>query len=83
LLNMTLPLAQRILEKRAEFYPFGAAVSTGGEAQLLGGDTGPDDRPVTASVLALLLGGFAALGLITGRSQLAGAGIGSVSLVSA
>jgi hypothetical protein len=29
-----------MLQKRAQLYPFGAAVSTGGEARLLGGDPG-------------------------------------------
>jgi hypothetical protein len=31
-----------MLEKRGEFYPFGAAMSTGGESRLLGGDPGRD-----------------------------------------
>jgi len=58
LLNVTLSFAQQMLEHRAEFYPFGAALSTGGEVQLLGADTGPDDRPVSAAVHASLLDGI-------------------------
>ncbi|MBO0832685.1 MAG: hypothetical protein J2P28_02575 [Actinobacteria bacterium] len=57
LLNITLPFAQQMLKKSGEFYPFGAAMSTEGEAQLLGAHPGPD-RPATAEVLALLLKGF-------------------------
>jgi len=58
LLNMTLPFAQQMLQKWAEFYPLGVAVGTGGEAQLFGGDTGPDDRPISATVHASLLDGI-------------------------
>jgi hypothetical protein len=44
--------AQQILEKRGEFYPFGAAMSTGGEARLLGRDP---SRDASTAVLGILL----------------------------
>ena len=44
-----------MLEKRGEFYPFGAAMSTGGEARLLGGDP---RRDTSAAALPMLLDGL-------------------------
>ena len=58
LLNVTIPFAQQMLEKSGEFYPFGAAMSAGGEARLLGVETGQDDRPASSAVLDSLLGGI-------------------------
>jgi hypothetical protein len=55
LLNLTLRFAQQMLEKQGEFYPFGAAMSTGGEARLLGGKPG---RDASTAVLAILLDEF-------------------------
>jgi hypothetical protein len=55
LLNLTLRFAQQMLEKRGEFYPFGAAMSTGGEARLLGGDP---CRDASTASLPTLLGGL-------------------------
>lgn len=55
---MTLPFAQQMLEKQGEFYPFGAVMSTGGEAGLLGADPGQGERPASAAVLATMLGGI-------------------------
>jgi hypothetical protein len=57
LLNMMLPLARQMLEKQGEFYPFGAAMSTDGEAGLLGADPGLGEQPASAVVLATLVGG--------------------------
>jgi hypothetical protein len=45
-----------MLEKSGEFYPFGAAMSTTGEARLLAADSGRDDRPASTAILATLLG---------------------------
>jgi hypothetical protein len=42
LLNLALSFAKQMLQKRAELYPFGAAMSTGGETRLLGGDPSRD-----------------------------------------
>jgi hypothetical protein len=58
LLNMTLPLAQQMLEKHGEFFPFGAVMTTGGEAQLLGADRGLGERLASAAVLATMRGGI-------------------------
>ncbi len=58
LLNLTLPFAQQMLERRGEFYPFGAAMSTSGEAQLLAAASGRDDRPAGTAVLASVLDGI-------------------------
>jgi hypothetical protein len=55
LLNLTLRFAKQMLEKRGEFYPFGAAMSTGGESRLLGG--GPR-RDTTAAALPVLVDGL-------------------------
>ncbi|MDR2988199.1 MAG: hypothetical protein LBV34_25525 [Nocardiopsaceae bacterium] len=57
LLNVTLPFAQQMLEKSGEFYPFGAAMSTIGEARMLAADSGRGDHPASRVVLASLLDG--------------------------
>jgi len=57
LLNTTLPFAQQMLEKSGEFYPFGAAMSTTGEASLLAAHSSLDDHPASNEVLASLLDG--------------------------
>ena len=54
LLNITLQFAQQMLAKRAEFYPFGATVTAGGETRLLAGDLG-QEHPASADVLSLLV----------------------------
>ena len=53
LLNLALSFAEQMLQKRAELYPFAAAVSTGGEARLLGGDP---SRAVSTARLPILDG---------------------------
>jgi hypothetical protein len=55
LLNLTLQFAQQMLEKQGECYPFGAAMSTGGQARLLGGDPG---RDAGTAALPMLLDGL-------------------------
>ncbi|KQW53624.1 hypothetical protein ASC77_04980 [Nocardioides sp. Root1257] len=52
LLNLVLPLAQELLGKNGRFYPFGASVSTGGEASLTAADAGLGDHPQPDRVLA-------------------------------
>jgi hypothetical protein len=54
-MNLTLRFAQQMLEKQEEFHPFGAAVSTGGEARLLGRDPG---RDASTAILPILLDGL-------------------------
>lgn len=54
LLNMTLPFAQQMLAKHGEFYPFGATVTTGGEARLIAGELGRE-HPASSDVLSLLV----------------------------
>jgi hypothetical protein len=54
-LNLTLRFAQQMLETRGEFYPFGAAMSIGGEARLIGGNPSSD---ASAAVLPILLDGL-------------------------
>jgi hypothetical protein len=58
LLNMTLPFARQMVEKEGEFFPFGAVMSTGGKAGLLGADPGQGEPPASAAVLATMLGGI-------------------------
>jgi len=45
LLNLVLPLAQELLGKNGQFYPFGASVSAAGEASLTAADPSPGDQP--------------------------------------
>ena len=42
LLDLALSSARQLLQKRGEFYPFGAAMSTDGKARLIGGGLGSD-----------------------------------------
>lgn len=52
LLNLVLPLAQELLGKNGQFYPFGASVSTDGEASITATDPGVGDHPHPEQVLA-------------------------------
>jgi hypothetical protein len=52
LLNLALSFAKQMLQERADLYPFGAAMSKGGEARLLGGDP---SRDATTARLPVLL----------------------------
>lgn len=58
LLNATLPFAQQMLAKNGEFYPFGAAVTAGGETRLVAADPGRGEHPASAEVLSSMLDGF-------------------------
>jgi hypothetical protein len=57
LLNVVLPLAEDLLGKHGEFYPFGGAVSTKGEASLTAADPGLGRRPASDQVLTSLMEG--------------------------
>ena len=54
LLNAVLPFAEESLSKHGEFYPFGAAVSAGGQTSLLGGDPALGEKPNSDAVLGTL-----------------------------
>ena len=57
LLNTVLPLAEDLLGKHREFFPFGGCVSTEGEASLTAADPGLGERPSSDEVLATLYAG--------------------------
>jgi hypothetical protein len=57
LLNAVLPFAEQQLARHGEFFPFGAAISEGGQMALLGGDPGLGERPQSQAVLDLLYQG--------------------------
>ncbi len=57
LLNAALPAGQEMLEKDGEFFPYGVALRTDGEARMVAGYTG-DEHPPSAEVHALLVDGF-------------------------
>ena len=57
LLNAVLPLAEQTLSKRGEMCPFGAAVSSQGQLEMLAGDPGSGERPTSEAVLRALYDG--------------------------
>lgn len=57
LLDAVLPLAEDLLSKHGEFFPFGGSVSTDGETSLMSADPGLGDRPPSDEVLAALYEG--------------------------
>lgn len=57
LLNLVLPLAQKLLGKKGQFYPFGASVSADGEASLAASGAGLDEHPQPDRVLAAVYDG--------------------------
>lgn len=57
LLGVVVPLAEHLLGKNGEFFPFGGSVSIGGEASLTAADPGLGERPQSDRVLADLYGG--------------------------
>ena len=54
LLNAALPFAEQTLSKYGEMYPFGAAVSSGGQLEMLASDPGIGERPNSEVVLRAL-----------------------------
>jgi len=57
LLNAVLPFAERTLSKYGEMFPFGAAVSSDGQLELLASDPGAGERPESEVVLRALYDG--------------------------
>ena len=57
LLNLVLPLAQELLGKNGQFYPFGASVANGGEASLTAADPELGEHPQPEQVLASVYAG--------------------------
>jgi hypothetical protein len=57
LLNVVLPLAENLLGKNGEFFPFGGWVSLQGEASLTAADPGLGEHPASDLVLAQLYDG--------------------------
>jgi hypothetical protein len=63
LLDLALSFARQSLQKRAGLYPFGAAVSTDGEARFLGGDASTARLPVLLDGLRRDRAGFRAVAI--------------------
>ncbi len=54
LLNTLLPVAQMLLKKQGEFYPFGAIMSSSGEIRHVGARMEGDDYPPSEPLIELL-----------------------------
>jgi hypothetical protein len=54
LLNAVLPFAEQTLAKYGELFPFGAALSSQGQLELLAAEPGDGERPGTEAVLQAL-----------------------------
>jgi hypothetical protein len=54
LLDAVLPLAERLVRKSGEFYPFGGVVSRQGETSLTAADPGVGEHPTSQDVLTQL-----------------------------
>lgn len=57
LLEVTLPFAEQQLEKRGEFFPYGAAVGDAGEVRQFASYDG-DEHPTSVAVLDMLIAGL-------------------------
>ncbi len=57
LLNAVLPFAEQTLSRYGEMYPFGAAVSSDGQLEMLASDPGIGERPNSEVVLRALYDG--------------------------
>jgi hypothetical protein len=57
LLTTVLPLAEDLLIKHGEFFPFGGSVSTEGESSLTAADPGLGERPSSDEVMEALYAG--------------------------
>lgn len=57
LLDVVLPLAEELLRKNKEFYPFGGSVSRQGEASIFAADAGVGEHPASSDVLVQLYDG--------------------------
>lgn len=58
LLNAALPLAEQMLQRHGEFYPFGASISEEGETQFYMGDPNEREFPESQAVIDVLVEGF-------------------------
>jgi hypothetical protein len=58
LVNAALPFATQQLDTHGEFFPFGVALSDGGESRVVAGDPGQGDRPPSTAVLATIVEGL-------------------------
>ena len=58
LLNLILPLAQQMLEREGEFYPFGAAMKSDGQHEMVMGYSDTGDRPPSAAMMATMIDGL-------------------------
>lgn len=54
LLNAVLPFAEQTLAKYGEMFPFGAAVSSGGQVEMMAADPRQGDQPPSTEILDLL-----------------------------
>jgi hypothetical protein len=57
LLGAVLPFAEQTLSRYGEMFPFGAAVSSDGELEMLASDPGIGERPMSELVLGALYEG--------------------------
>jgi len=57
LLNALLPFAKQMLERRGEFCPFGATMTSGGEIVAHGADAGKE-RPMSQELIDVLMQAF-------------------------
>jgi hypothetical protein len=58
LVNACLPFAEEMLQRRGEFFPFGASISMAGETSMLGGDPGQGEHPQSGEVISTLVDGL-------------------------
>jgi hypothetical protein len=58
LLNAVLPLAQQMLDKHGEFFPFAVAVDVYSDTRMIMGDPDLGERPPSAEVIATILQGL-------------------------
>jgi hypothetical protein len=58
LLNTALRFADEMLREHGVFYPYGAAITRGGEEQVFAADPGEEDDPNPSEVLTSLVNGM-------------------------
>jgi hypothetical protein len=57
LLNAALEIAQQLLDKNREFYPFAIVIGDDGQQRMVAADAG-SDRPQSADLIAVLISGM-------------------------
>lgn len=60
LVNACLPFAQQQLERRGEFFPFGASIAADGETKMIAGDPGQGEHPLSSDVVSIMVDGLRA-----------------------